>query len=118
LTARGQRRLVPGAKLQQPAAEYLPAIQQALVEHRTLAVRYDSYSRDAETERDIDPYHLTVWNGGLYLVGDCHLRKAVRVFAVERFRRVEVRGRRFEPSASASGTRASASATCRTEASR
>jgi predicted DNA-binding transcriptional regulator YafY len=86
-----------GAKLQQPAAEFLPAIQQALVEGRTLGVRYYSYSRDAETERDVDPYHLTAWNGGLYLVGYCHLRRAVRVFAVERFRRVNLRARRFEP---------------------
>ncbi len=86
-----------GGKLQLPAAEHLPKVQQALVERRTLAVRYYSFQRDAETDRDIDPYHLTYFNGGLYLVGWCHLRKAVRIFALERMRRVELRARRFEP---------------------
>jgi predicted DNA-binding transcriptional regulator YafY len=43
-------------------------------------------SRDAETDRRVDPYHLTFFNGGLYLVGYCHLRREVRIFAVERIR--------------------------------
>lgn len=85
-----------GAKLQVPAAEHVPAIQTGLVERRTLRMRYHSFQRDAETERDVDPYHLTHFNGGLYLVGYCHLREAVRVFAVERIRAVDVLRRRFE----------------------
>ncbi len=78
-----------GAKLQAGAAEHLPLIQQALRECRALRVRYYSMSRGVETVRRVDPYHLTYWNGGLYLVGYCHLREAVRVFAVERIRVVE-----------------------------
>ncbi len=85
-----------GAKLQLPAAEHLPAIQAALLERRSLRMRYHSFERDAETERDVDPYHLTHFNGGLYLVGHCHLRNAVRVFAVERVRGVKPLQRRFE----------------------
>ncbi|MGH8695310.1 MAG: helix-turn-helix transcriptional regulator [Burkholderiales bacterium] len=85
-----------GAKLQLPAAEHLPAIQTGLLERRSLRMRYYSFQRDAETERDVDPYHLTHFNGGLYLVGYCHLREAVRVFAVERIRAVDVLRRRFE----------------------
>lgn len=79
----------PGAKLQAPAADYLPAIQSALVERRRLRLRYYSMSRAAETERRVDPYHLTYWNGGLYLIGHCHLRRDVRMFAVERIRGLE-----------------------------
>ncbi len=85
-----------GAKLQLPAAEHLPVLQSALVERRTVRMRYYSFQRDAETERAVDPYHLTYFNGGLYLVGYCHLREAVRVFAVERVRAVEALRRRFE----------------------
>src|SRR5262249_10269232 len=48
-----------------------------------------------EDVRGIDPYHLTLFNGGLYLVGHCHLREAVRTFAVERMRSVELTRARF-----------------------
>jgi predicted DNA-binding transcriptional regulator YafY len=85
-----------GAKLQAPAAEHLPMIHTALAEHRTLRTRYYSASRDREDVREIDPYHLTLHNGGLYLVGHCHLRDAVRTFAVERMRSVELTRARFE----------------------
>jgi predicted DNA-binding transcriptional regulator YafY len=85
-----------GAKLQQPSSDYIPAIQAALVDRRRLRVRYYSASRDAETDRDVDPYHLTYFNGGLYLVAYCHERKAVRIFAVERFRRVQPLAATFE----------------------
>jgi predicted DNA-binding transcriptional regulator YafY len=89
-----------GAKLQTPAAEHLPKIHQALAEHRTLRTRYHSASRDSVDERRIDPYHLTLHNGGLYLVAHCHLRDAPRIFAVERMRTVELTARRFEVPAS------------------
>lgn len=39
-------------------------------------------------DRRVDPYHLTFYCGGLYLVGYCHLRREVRIFAVERVRPV------------------------------
>jgi predicted DNA-binding transcriptional regulator YafY len=84
------------AKLQAPAAEHLPKIHQALAEHRTLRTRYYSASRDSEDTRDIDPYHLTFHNGGLYLVAHCHLRNALRIFAVERMRTVELGRGRFD----------------------
>jgi predicted DNA-binding transcriptional regulator YafY len=89
-----------GAKLQAPAAEHLPKIHQALAERRTLRTRYYSASRDSEDTRAIDPYHLTLHNGGLYLVAHCHLRNAPRIFAVERMRTVELTARRFDVPAS------------------
>ena len=89
-----------GAKLQAPAAEHLPKIHTALAEHRTLRTRYYSAGRDSEDDRAIDPYHLTLHNGGVYLVGHCHLRDAVRIFAVERMRTVELTRARFEVPAS------------------
>ena len=85
-----------GAKLQAPAAEHVPKLHQALAEHRTLRTRYYSASRDSEDTRSIDPYHLTLHNGGLYVVGHCHLRSALRIFAVERMRAVELTARRFD----------------------
>lgn len=75
-------------KLQGDAVEYLPAIQQALAKQHALHVRYFSMSRAEETERRVDPYQLTYFNGGFYLIGYCHLRRAVRIFAVERIRAI------------------------------
>jgi predicted DNA-binding transcriptional regulator YafY len=88
-----------GAKLQAPATDYVPRLQTALVERRQVRIRYHSYSTDRETERTVEPYHLTYFNGGLYLVAYCHLRKDVRIFAAERMRAVDVLRVRFMPPA-------------------
>jgi predicted DNA-binding transcriptional regulator YafY len=52
-------------------------------------------SRDEVSQRQVDPYHLTLFQGGFYLVGHCHLREAVRIFAVERIRELTVLPERF-----------------------
>ena len=49
----------PGAKLGLAARDHMPGIERALAERRTLRLRYYSLSRDAETDRRIDPYHPT-----------------------------------------------------------
>jgi predicted DNA-binding transcriptional regulator YafY len=84
-----------GAKLQAPAAEHVALIQRALLERRRLDMRYYSMSRDEENRRHVDPYHLTVFDGGFYLVGYCHWRKTERIFAVERIREMRMLALRF-----------------------
>jgi hypothetical protein len=59
-------------------------------------MRYYSMSRDEENHRQVDPYHLTVFDGGFYLVGYCHLRKTDRIFAVERIRELKMLATSFE----------------------
>ena len=85
-----------GAKLQAPAAEHVALIQRALLERRRLDMRYYSMSRDQENQRQVDPYHLTVYDGGFYLVGYCYLRKTERIFAVERIRELRMLAMRFQ----------------------
>jgi predicted DNA-binding transcriptional regulator YafY len=70
-----------GATLQEPVAQHLQQLQAALLDRRRLGMRYHSLSRDAETERRVDPYQLTLQDGGFYLIGHCHLRQAGRIFA-------------------------------------
>lgn len=89
----GVRAVAP--KLQAPAAEHVALIEQALLERRRVDIRYYSMSRDEETRRQVDPYHLTVYEGGVYLVGYCHLRKTERIFSVERVRELKVLATRF-----------------------
>jgi len=47
----------------------------------------------------VDPYHLASVDGQWYLVGFCHLRGDVRMFAPGRIRALEVTGATFEPPA-------------------
>jgi predicted DNA-binding transcriptional regulator YafY len=74
-------------------------LQTALVERRTVRIRYHSFHSDEESDRTVEPYHLTYFNGGLYLVAYCHLRKAVRIFAVERVRALDLLKTKFMPPA-------------------
>ena len=71
-----------GAKLLLGAADFLTPIHQALLERRTLDLDYFAFSKQEETTRFVDPYHLTFQQGGLYLIGHCHTRKDLRIFAV------------------------------------
>ncbi len=85
-----------GARLQAPTAEHVALIQRALLERRRLEMRYYSMSRDEESHRQVDPYHLTLFDSGFYLVGYCHWRRAERIFAVERIRELRALATRFE----------------------
>lgn len=63
-------------------------LAQAIGQARTVQLRYFSASRGRMTRREADPYRLWYASGGLYLVAYCHVRKDVRLFAVERIRSV------------------------------
>jgi predicted DNA-binding transcriptional regulator YafY len=63
-------------------------ISQAIDKRRTAQMRYFSASRDSTGRREVDPYHLWFAAGGLYMIAYCHLRKDVRLFAVERIRTI------------------------------
>lgn len=68
--------------------ETIDKLSQAITRAQTVQVRYFSASRGRVTRREVDPYRLWYASGGLYLVGYCHLRKDVRMFAIERIRSV------------------------------
>jgi predicted DNA-binding transcriptional regulator YafY len=65
-------------------------VSRAITHKRTVQMRYYSASRDATSRREVDPYRLWYAAGALYLVGYCHLRKSVRMFAVERIRSLAI----------------------------
>ena len=59
-------------------------LARAITKHRTVEMRYYSASRDKTARRKVDPYHIWYAAGALYLIGYCHLRQDVRMFAVDR----------------------------------
>jgi predicted DNA-binding transcriptional regulator YafY len=57
---------------------------------KCVEIVYRAASTGADTTRKVDPYQVWVMNGGFYLIGLCHLRNAVRTFALERVQRIEM----------------------------
>jgi len=89
---------VPGLRGDESKVEHLCArICEAIQLRRTIQVDYYSASRKKENSRCIDPYHLRYYQGAWYLVGYCHTRGEVRIFAVDRIRALDITDRTFEP---------------------
>jgi predicted DNA-binding transcriptional regulator YafY len=64
--------------------------------HRRLAMDYWSASSDARARREVDPYHLACRDGMWFLLGHCHTRGEVRMFAPGRITALEATGEVFE----------------------
>lgn len=77
--------------------ERLARLREAIEARRVVEMTYYTASRDEETVRRIEPYHLRYHDGVWYLVGWCRWRQAVRTFAVDRIRLLELRDETFPP---------------------
>lgn len=70
--------------------EIIDRASRAIADRRTVQMRYLSASSAKTGRREVDPYHLWYAAGGLYLIGYCHRRQDVRMFAVERIRSLTI----------------------------
>lgn len=77
-------------KLYRQHQDTIDRITQAIAQLRTLQMRYYAASRNATTRREVDPYRLWYAAGALYLIAYCHLRRQVRLFAVDRVRSLTI----------------------------
>jgi proteasome accessory factor B len=68
----------------------LEELSRAVAQRKRVHVTYEGAERRARTERDVDPYGLYQKAGAWYLVGWCHLRKAIRTFSLGRIRSLAV----------------------------
>ncbi len=68
----------------------------AVLHRRQLRMRYWTASRDAETTRTIDPWHLACIDGTFYLMAWCHTRRATRMFSPGRIRELTETGESFQ----------------------
>ena len=50
----------------------------------------------ADTRRRVAPYRLLFFDGAFYLMGHCGLRQDIRVFALDRIRRIELTDEAFD----------------------
>lgn len=72
------------------------AITRAIKECRVIEMDYYTASRDEETSRRVHPYHLRYHGGCWYMIAFCCMRNEVRIFALDRIRRLEVTEDHFE----------------------
>ncbi len=75
----------------------LDCISRAMKDSRTLKIIYHGASRGDITERGVDPYQLDNLQGEWYMIGFCHLRKEIRVFAVNRIKECYLLDKPFQP---------------------
>ncbi|MFC1513251.1 helix-turn-helix transcriptional regulator [Thermodesulfobacteriota bacterium] len=61
-------------------------VTEGLRKHLALSILHERPGAVEPTVRCFDPYHIVRWQGEWYLVGHCHLRAALRTFAVSRIR--------------------------------
>lgn len=79
----------------------LLTLQKAIRQKQIVHIRYHSYSRDAVSERDIEPYRLFYSTGVWYVEGYCRLRKDVRMFRLSRLEALSVKKGTFTKKQSA-----------------
>lgn len=88
--------LLQGGRDYSSVSEELKAIRDALLYQYRLTITYGTPAKKSVEEYLVDPYTLIYNKGGLYLLGYAHNRRALRTFAAERIKKVEVTRERFE----------------------
>lgn len=78
------------------SSNFLFKILQASLDQKTIHAVYHTQSRNAQSERKIDPYYLVPRDHRLYLIGYCHLAGAIRTFRISRFKEVSVLSDSFD----------------------
>ena len=71
----------------------LAGVRRAILEQKSLHLHYFKRAggdRGELTKRTVDPHGLVHFNGAWMLAAYCHLREAMRMFKLERVRRITV----------------------------
>lgn len=58
----------------------------AAISKKSIEMVYYTMSRKKESKRKVDPYKIWFFNGTFYLIGLCHVRNEVRIFALDRIK--------------------------------
>ena len=77
------------------AKEAIKSLSEATAGKRRVEILYCAVSTGQETKRKVDPYQVWVMNGAFYLIGFCHVRHAIRTFAMDRIKGFSVLNETF-----------------------
>ena len=72
------------------------ALNEAVLEKRSVRIAYTTGRTGESSVRDLDPYRVWYRSGGLYVIGRDHKSGEVRTFAVDRIGKAELLDARFE----------------------
>jgi predicted DNA-binding transcriptional regulator YafY len=70
--------------------EVFKAVLEGCLKRRSLSFTYRSLTKDDETTRTVDPYHLLNYMGTWHLIAYCHLRHGLRNFVFGRMSDLKV----------------------------
>ncbi len=76
--------------------EIIDQINEAILNRRHVRITYFVMSRKKTSQRMVAPYRLWFFDGTFYMLGFCHLRKDIRLFAVDRIRKMVLTDTTFE----------------------
>jgi len=76
--------------------EILNRVNDAAINRKSIEIVYYTMSRKKETRRRVDPYRIWFFNGTFYLIGLCHMRNEVRIFALDRIKMLHQTKETFE----------------------
>ena len=76
--------------------EIINRINDAAINRKSIEMVYYTMSRKKETKRKVDPYKIWFYNGTFYLIGHCHVRNKVRIFALDRIKMLHLTKDMFE----------------------
>ncbi len=85
----GPAKNLPGIK------EAIKSLSEATAKKTRVEILYRAVSTGQETKRKVDPFLVWVINGAFYLIGWCHIRRAVRTFAMDRIKGFKVLNETF-----------------------
>jgi predicted DNA-binding transcriptional regulator YafY len=84
---RGDQELVTG---------HYARLYDAIVQCETVEIHYYAASTGEKTRRRVDGYHLHLRDGAWYVIGRCHLRGKVQLFALDRILELGLTGSKFD----------------------
>jgi len=70
-------------------------IEQAILHNMTIKLSYESLD-SGETIREVDPYGLIFRRHAWYFIGFCHLRQKIRIFRINRIKKISLLNKTFE----------------------
>ena len=71
-------------------------VSQAVHQKKVVEMVYYTMSRKTESRRRIAPYKLWFVDGSFYVIGNCGLRRDIRIFALDRIKHLELTDESFE----------------------
>jgi predicted DNA-binding transcriptional regulator YafY len=69
---------------------FFESVALATLERKRLKIRYQSRSKNEETEREISPQRIVHYRSNWYVDGWCHLRNGIKTFSIDGMKSVSV----------------------------